>query len=242
MIRYVRYGIRKFWATFTLLSIELLITLVSFFSALLLFVFLIRMVFLERRQNFDEGAFAFMRRLVSNVNTGIMESFSLLGTHYFLIPANLALVCYFFFIRKHRWYSIRVPVIALSSMFMMFLLKLIFQRPRPLMPLLEEARGLSFPSGHATMSSSFYGLLIYMIYKNEKIGTLTKLVAISALVLLIVFIGASRVYLRVHYASDVLAGFCLGFMWLLLSIWILKKIEIYSSKTVVVTPAPVNNS
>lgn len=49
---------------------------------------------------------------------------------------------------------------------------------------------------------------------------------------LINFIGVSRVYLRVHYASDVLAGFCVGLMWLLLSLWILKKIETFSRKKV----------
>ena len=50
--------------------------------------------------------------------------------------------------------------------------------------------------------------------------------------LLIFAIGLSRVYLRVHYASDVMAGYCVGCMWLLLSLWILKKIEKFSSKKV----------
>jgi undecaprenyl-diphosphatase len=113
----------------------------------------------------------------------------------------------------------------------MFLLKLIFHRDRPLTPLLEAAKGYSFPSGHALMSITFYGLIIFLVWQNEKNIWLRWLLTIL-LALLIISIGVSRVYLRVHYASDVLAGFCVGLMWLLLSLWLLNKIEIYSRKKV----------
>ena len=154
-----------------------------------------------------------------------------MAQHTFLIPANLILVTYFLFIKKHRWYSIKVPVVALSSLLLMFCLKFIFHRDRPLTPLLEAAKGYSFPSGHALMSITFYGLLIFLVWQNEKMHWLKWMLTIL-LVLLIIFIGISRVYLRVHYASDVLAGFCVGLMWLLLSLWVLRKIETYSRKKV----------
>ncbi len=241
MIKLVKTRVKQFWAILTLLSIELIIVLVVFFSALIAFMFLIKMVFLENKTVFDMRAFSLMSRLVSDMNTDVMQFFSFLGTHYFLIPANLVLVFYFLFIRKHRWYSIRVPVIALSSMLMMFLLKTFFQRPRPLMPLLEQAKGLSFPSGHATMSCSFYGLLIYMVYRSRSTSPIAKFLIISCLVVLIISIGVSRVYLRVHYASDVIAGFCVGIMWLMLSIWILNKIELYSKRNVIALPPTATN-
>ncbi|MEO7291570.1 MAG: phosphatase PAP2 family protein, partial [Ginsengibacter sp.] len=104
-------------------------------------------------------------------------------------------------------------------------------RDRPLSPLLEAAQGYSFPSGHATMSITFYGLIIFLVWQNVK-NVLLKWTLIILLGLLIIFIGASRVYLRVHYASDVLAGFCVGLMWLFLSLWILKRIETYSRRKV----------
>ena len=160
-----------------------------------------------------------------------MQVFTFLGTHAFLIPANLALAAYFLFIKRHRWYSIKVPVVALSSLLLMVLLKFTFHRNRPLSPLLDAAKGYSFPSGHALMSITFYGLIIFLVWQNVKRPWLKWTLTIL-LVLLINFIGVSRVYLRVHYASDVLAGFCVGLMWLLLSLWILKKMEIYSSKKV----------
>jgi undecaprenyl-diphosphatase len=141
------------------------------------------------------------------------------------------LIAYFLFIKKHRWYSIKVPAIAISSLALMFGLKHLFDRNRPLVPLLEEARGLSFPSGHALMSVTFYGLLIYIVFKGFK-NKAFKWTIISLLLLLILTIGFSRIYLRVHYASDVVAGFCVGLLWLVICVWALNKLEKYSMRKV----------
>jgi undecaprenyl-diphosphatase len=81
------------------------------------------------------------------------------------------------------------------------------------------------------MSVTFYGLLIAIGWQYIKKGWL-KWIFTLILSLLIFAIGLSRVYLRVHYASDVLAGFCVGCMWLLLSLWILGKMEFFSRKKV----------
>src|SRR5204862_2834920 len=85
-----------------------------------------------------------------------------MGKHQFLIPANLLLIFYFLLVRHQNWFSIRIATIALSSLLLMFLLKYLFQRKRPLSPLLNAAKGLSFPSGHAIMAVTFYGLLMYI--------------------------------------------------------------------------------
>jgi len=231
MIKYVRHGVKRIYAAIALLSLEIIILIGVFSAALLAFVSIAKMIFKDKKEAFDQDAFNFLARYVSDVNTDLMQVFTFLGTHTFLIPANLALVAWFLFIKKHRWYSIKVPVVALSSLLLMFSLKFIFHRDRPLSPLLEEAKGYSFPSGHALMSITFYGLLIFLVWQIEKNALLKWLLTIL-LVLLIISIGISRVYLRVHYASDVLAGFCVGLMWLFLSLWILKKIETYSRKKV----------
>lgn len=239
MIRYVRRGIKKIYAAIALLSVEILVILGVFSAALFLFIGLAKMIFKDKKEDFDQDAFTFLASRVNDINTDVMQVFTFLGTHTFLIPANLALVAYFLFIKRHRWYSVKVPVVALSSVMLMFLLKLIFQRDRPLTPLLQAAQGYSFPSGHATMSITFYGLIIFLVWRN-KVSLWVKWSLTIILAALINFIGISRVYLRVHYASDVIAGFCVGLMWLLLSLWILKKIEIFSRRKVdpVVEKAP----
>ena len=160
-----------------------------------------------------------------------MQGFTFLGTHTFLIPANLLLTAWFLFIKKRRWYSIKVPAVALSSLLLMFILKLIFHRDRPLSPLLQVAKGFSFPSGHALMSVTFYGLLILIVWQNIQQAWLRWILSVF-LVLLIMAIGLSRVYLRVHYASDVLAGFAVGLVWLLFSLWFLSKVEKYGKKNI----------
>lgn len=231
MIRQVRKGVHKLWATITLLSLELFVVLFFFFGALALFVFIARMVFIKDKGTLDASIFNYLAGYVSNLNTDLMQVFSFFGSHYFLIPANIVLVLYFLIIRKERWYSIKVPVISLSSLLLMLVLKQFFHRERPLVPLLQAAKGMSFPSGHSLMSATFYGLLIYLVWRNIANTTVRWLLTVS-LVLLIFFIGLSRIYLRVHYPTDVIAGFSLGFVWLVLSITILNQMEKIGRKKV----------
>lgn len=224
MIRYLKIGVKRFWARVTLLSVELLFVLTAFFTALIVFIFIARMIFFEKRNDLDNNVFTYLEKHINTVNTGIMQAFSFFGSHYFLIPANLILVAFLLVVKKQRWYSLKVPVISLSSLLLMFVLKQFFHRNRPLVPLLEQAKGLSFPSGHALMSFSFYGLLIYLSWHRIP-NRITRWCVIVMLSLLIFFIGLSRIYLRVHYASDVIAGFSLGLIWLVLSLSILNKVE-----------------
>jgi undecaprenyl-diphosphatase len=231
MRRYVRNTAKKFWATITLLSIELIIILVLFILSFFVFVFLARRIFWQRKDEFDYAVFDFMKPLISELRTDTMELFTFLGTHTFLIPMNLLLIGYFLFIKRHRWYSITIPVVSLGGLSLMVILKNLFGRPRPEDPLLRTVSGLSFPSGHALLSTAFYGLLIYLVWHNVA-NKFLRWLLISLLLLLILIIGLSRIYLRVHYASDVLAGFAMGLIWLVLSIWIVRKIERFTRKEI----------
>src|SRR5215216_2348686 len=229
MFKRLSARVKKFWAALALLSVEMIIVLTLFGGALVLFVYMIRRVFFLHNNRFDDKVFSYLNNHVSSENNQVMLFFTYLGRHEFLIPANLILIAYYLFIKKHRWYSIKVPAIALSSLALMFGLKNLFDRERPLVPLLFHAKGLSFPSGHALMSVTFYGLLIYMIFKGVKNPTL-KWTLISLHIILIMIVGMSRVYLRVHYATDVIAGYCIGFLWLVFTVWMLNKIEKHSRR------------
>ena len=231
MYRRIRKGIKKYWAELALMSGELLLLLVLFFTALLGFIIIARRIFFENKVEFDFKVLGWISGQVTDSATSLMKFLSFMGDHRFLIPANIALIIYFLFIKKHRWYSIKIPMVAISSVLIMSTLKLIFQRPRPLIPLLEAARGMSFPSGHAMTSVTFYGLLIYLVFHNFS-NRIFRWSAAIFLTTLILGIGFSRIYLRVHYASDVIAGFCVGLIWLLLSLWLLKKIELFSKRKV----------
>src|SRR5690606_36257143 len=100
----------------------------------------------------------------------------------------------------------------------------LFNRARPEFPLLREVPGLSFPSGHALMSFSFYGLLAYFLW-NEFSGRRVRYLLVTVRLLLTLLIAASRVCLRVHYLSGVMAGLCLGAMWLIISLFVMHQVE-----------------
>jgi undecaprenyl-diphosphatase len=113
----------------------------------------------------------------------------------------------------------------------MFFLKQFFNRPRPLTPLLKPVNGLSFPSGHALMSVTFYGLLIVLVWENIA-DRFWKWTFTILLLMLIILIGFSRVYLRLHYFSDVIAGFSAGIIWLTLCIWTISRMERFSRREI----------
>ncbi len=93
------------------------------------------------------------------------------------------------------------------------ILKIIFRRPRPMLPHLVEENSFSFPSGHASAVMTFYGYLIYMIWQSTLQKKL-KIIFSIFLTIIILMVGYSRVYLNVHYVSDVLSGFMLSLIFL----------------------------
>lgn len=135
---------------------------------------------------------------VTNLGGGILIGFG------FLIVIYLVL-------KKYRLQGIRFTLVLCMSGIINTLLKNIFQRPRPqFYPLITE-RDFSFPSGHAMDSFVFYMALSYLIYqitKNKKLFVLTTILSF----LLVLLIGVSRVYLGVHYPTDILGGYICGFI------------------------------
>lgn len=110
------------------------------------------------------------------------------------------------------------------------ILKHIVQRPRPTEFRIIDETGYSFPSGHSMVSAAFYGFLIYLIYKNVK-NKYLKCVLITILSLLIVLIGTSRIYLGVHYTSDVLAGFLISISYLIIFTTVTNGFEFFKTKS-----------
>ena len=106
-----------------------------------------------------------------------------------------------------------------------------FRRVRPPNPLIDGLENFSFPSGHATSAFIFYGLLTYLVWKTE-IPKLYKYIIGAILITFSLLIGFSRIYLRVHYPSDVLAGICIGFAWLILTVWLFERLKRKSDTTV----------
>ena len=220
--------LRRLLAGFLLFVTEFAITLTLGVAGVVFFLAVSREVFDQDAARFDAQAFRWARYLIGAERQSWVETITFLASRNFITAVALLMVGWFLLRPRHRWYSLLIPVVALGSISLNLVLKSFYNRPRPLLPL-TSASGLSFPSGHAMISASFYGLLIYLIYTHVRQRTWRWLL-IALLSLLILLIGLTRVYLRVHYATDVLAGFTAGIVWLLIAIPVLQRLEFQTRK------------
>lgn len=156
--------------------------------------------------------------IINEKRTNIVKVITNITSPLMVIITALILII----VIKDKKIKISLVIILLGVTIINNLIKVIVARPRPDINRLVRETGYSFPSGHSITSMVFYGYLVYLIYKyidNKKI----KIPLMIFLIILIPIIGLSRIYLGVHYTSDVLCGFLLGIVYLILFISISKK-------------------
>lgn len=148
----------------------------------------------------------------SSVLTGALTFLAELGAIPVLLVMLVAVAAWFYFARK-RWLEPLILFLAMGGAAgLNSLCKAWIQRVRPTGEQLIEATGYSFPSGNAMVSAAFVGMAVYLWAKlGAEQGRRWK---VLSGVLFVFLIGASRVYLGVHYPSDILAGFVAGGAWL----------------------------
>lgn len=181
---------------------------------LLVFVKLAGEVLSNELLAFDRVVMGYINLLNGPLMTQAMQGITVMGSAVTLILLALMIICYFGKFLNHH-FAINMIIAALAGSWLANeFLKWVFQRSRPpeLMRLID-ASGYSFPSGHAMVSFTFYGLLIYLLWFNLGSGKLRYFWAVF-LSVLVLAIGMSRIYLGVHYPSDVVAGFAAGGVWL----------------------------
>jgi len=145
--------------------------------------------------------------------TVFMRSASLVGKTWASALISLMVAGALLWARSHRrLYAFAATMIG--GTLLNPALKVVFHRARPSgIAALASAPGYSFPSGHAMGAMLLFGSLAYVIYFSIEHSRRLRLLAVTLCVLVILCIGASRVYLGVHYLSDVLAGFAAGLCW-----------------------------
>ena len=157
--------------------------------------------------------------LISDFVTPIAKFITNFGGALFLSIATVML----FLLIKNKKIGLSIISNIVIITILNQLLKRILQRPRPTEFRIVEETGYSFPSGHSMVSMAFYGYLIYLIYRYIK-NKYVKWTLITILSILICLIGISRIYLGVHYTSDVLGGFLLSISYLVIYISSIKKL------------------
>ena len=156
--------------------------------------------------------------LISDFATPIAKFVTNFGGAIFLIVLTVLLVT----IIKNKKIGLSIFANLTIVTILNQLLKRVLQRPRPTEYRIIEEKGYSFPSGHSMVSMAFYGYLIYLIYKYVE-NKYVKWILISLLSVLICLIGISRIYLGVHYTSDVLGGFLISISYLVIYISAVNK-------------------
>ena len=159
--------------------------------------------------------------LISDFATPIAKFITNFGGAIFIILLTVILIA----VIKNKKIGLSILANLAIITILNQLLKRILQRPRPTEYRIIEESGYSFPSGHSMISMAFYGYLIYLIYKYVE-NKNVKWILISLLSVLICFIGISRIYLGVHYTSDVLGGFLISISYLVIYISAVNKLFI----------------
>ena len=158
----------------------------------------------------DDYIYSHASKIINNTNTAIFKGFSFLGTEIFIILFCLINII----INKSR--GVIITIIVFSSTLLNQALKLIIRRPRPDINPLAIERSFSFPSGHTMIMIVIGGILLYLLWqeKGSKLKKIVLTIIISLVALTVMF---SRIYLGVHYFSDIIGGITSGLLFLFIS-------------------------
>lgn len=182
----------------------------------LAFILISLIVTLDGAAGFDRALIGFVQSMESEPLTALAKGLSLVGSSKLAIGISLMTMIILFFALKHRLELVLFLWVGLGSHLLNTLLKQWFQRERPSIHRLVEQAGYSFPSGHSMGAFSLYGVLAYLLWRHMPSRSERVLLILFA-VLMTGGIGWSRIYLGVHYPSDVIGGYAASGAWLMLS-------------------------
>lgn len=183
-----------------------------------IFILCIEHIFSEFTTSFDQSVYQFVHQWSSPTMTILFKMITEFGNIFAFLGITLAVVI---LLKRKRYIALILGNLGLVVILNQ-LLKVLFVRPRPLHLALIKETGYSFPSGHAMASVAFYGFLIYILWKTN-VERSVKIIVTGLLSILVLLIGISRIYLGVHYASDILAGFSLSVIYLIFATKFSKK-------------------
>lgn len=181
--------------------------------SLILFTIITYAIFNNKINTIDQNIHSYILNLRNDNLTSILITITNISSAYALIVLSILLLL----IMKKKKLPLLISLNLIISFISNQITKQIFTRPRPIGINLIEETGYSYPSGHAMISMAYFGFIAYLIYKYVK-NKLIKTILISSIFILIILIGFSRIYLGVHYLSDIIGGFLLSIVYLMIFI------------------------
>lgn len=178
--------------------------IISILLLLVIYIILFKSSFYDVILSFDNSVRKFVSNIIDDNLTLIFETITNYGDFY----SPFAIIVCIFLINKNKWYSYVLGLGYAISGVIALIFKLIISRPRPLDALIRIPSSFSFPSGHTFTSIVFYLFLCYLL--TLKSGKIKKIIFYSFFTFLTLIISISRIYLGVHYFSDVVGGIILA--------------------------------
>ncbi|NQX64154.1 phosphatase PAP2 family protein [Paenibacillus qinlingensis] len=205
---------------------DLILSLGGAGALLLIFIVLSQSISAKWLQAFDQHVGGYIQDQRGDTWTPVAKFFTFMGSGstefilFFLVAGLL------YFKLKHKWETLVLFVGVLGAWLLNSGLKDLIKRDRPSAEhWLVEVDSFSFPSGHAMVSILFYGLLAYLLWVNVRHTWRAAWLIPPVAVLVIMCIGLSRIYLGVHYPSDVLAGYMAGGLGLMGCMYAIRTIR-----------------
>jgi len=178
-----------------------------------LFIGLTVMVFTGIMHSVDDGVQAFILHIRNSKLTNVFTVITNIGGAYALLSISVLLLL----IKRDKKISLMIAINLAMVFITSQIFKFIFRRSRPAEIFLVNATGYSYPSGHMMVSSAFYFYILYLINKKVK-NKIIKAIIFIFTVLLVFLIGFSRIYLGVHYTTDIIGGLILAILYLMIYI------------------------
>lgn len=183
-----------------------------------LFILIAYLVLENKTISFDTQIYNIVTYNKNNFLTGFYKFITFFASGIMILSITLVMLI----VLKNKKYGIFTFLNVFGLFILNITLKLIFMRDRPQDLMIISETGYSFPSGHAMASLGFYGFIIFVI-NQMNLDKKTKKIFTILLIILIILIGISRIYLGVHYPSDVIAGYIVSSIYLILYIPYIKK-------------------
>lgn len=181
--------------------------------AVIFFVIITLLVLYEGITGFDLNIISVVQGWETPNFTSIMEGFSWLGSTIVVTILAIVNLLFLAFVLNHRKELLLFIAAVGGAALLNSALKYIFQRARPDIHRLVEEAGYSFPSGHSMAAFALYGVLTYLLWRHVTSGA-GRAILIVIGSFLVLSIGMSRIYLGVHYPSDVIGGYLASGVWL----------------------------
>jgi len=176
----------------------------------------------HRLIQFDTSIISFVQGFESPTLTTIFKFFTFIGSSLVVMILCVLIIIYLYKVLHHRSEIILFIVVMFGSTALNVVLKHLFHRARPTIHRLIQETGYSFPSGHSMEAFALYGVLAYLLWRHIS-SSLGKTLLIIFSVFMTLMIGISRIYLGVHYPSDVIGAYLVSGFWLAGSIGVYEQ-------------------